>query len=335
MNEDKPVPSGRILMLLEILRRETDENHKLTGPALIRRLTAAGYHTSEETLRTDIKALNQNGYYCVGMRGGKDPGYFLDSRPFSLPEVKLLLDSVQAAGFVTGKKTKELTKKLHALVNDHEEKDLKKSEILFNTRKHTNDRIYYTIDACEKALRGKTQLSFQYYDLDFNCKQRYRYKSKPITVEPFALICFEDNYYLHALRADIADEAEAMRTYRLDRMIEAKTLDIPVTPRALARFGRAAEYTRSAFKMFGGEDAEVTLRFPKELCGPVYDKFGEKTKITAISDDLGELTETVQISGTFFSWVDQFEGKMEIVSPDPIREKHKQHLQKLLSRYST
>ncbi|MBQ3372134.1 MAG: hypothetical protein IJG40_03245, partial [Oscillospiraceae bacterium] len=60
-----------------------------------------------------------------------------------------------------------------------------------------------------------------------------------------------------------------------------------------------------------------------------------KTKITAISDDLGELTETVQISGTFFSWVDQFEGKMEIVSPDPIREKHKQHLQKLLSRYST
>ena len=333
MKDEKLIPAGRILKLLEILRRETDETHKLTGPNLIRKLTAAGYHTSEETLRTDIKALSQNGYYCVGMRGGKDPGYFLDSRPFSLPEVKLLLDSVQAAGFVTGKKTKELTKKLHDLVNDYEEKDLKKSEILFNTRKHTNDRIYYTIDACDRALRGKTQLSFQYYDLDFNCKQRYRYKSKPITVEPFALICFEDNYYLHALRADIADETEAMRTYRLDRITEAKTLDTPITKRARDRFGKAAEYTRSAFKMYGGEEAEVTLRFPKELCGSVYDKFGEKTKITALSDDLGELTETVQISGTFFGWVDQFEGKMEIVSPAPLREKHQTHLRKLLEIY--
>ena len=334
MKEDKVLPSGRILKLLQILRRETDENHKLTGPALLEKIKEAGYHISDETLRTDLKALAQNGFDYVATIGGRDPGYFAEAEPFTLPEVKLLLDTVQACGFVPEPMTKDLKRKLFSLVSVYEEKDLKKSELQFNTRKHTNKKIYFSIDACDRALRDKTQLSFRYYDLDFNCKQRYRYKSKPITVEPFALICFEDNYYLHALRADIADEAEAMRTYRLDRMIEAETLDTPVTPRAIARFGKAAEYTRSAFKMYGGEETEVTLRFPKELCGPVYDKFGEKTKITAVSDDLGELTETVQISGTFFSWIDQFEGKMEIVSPAPIREKHKQHLQKLLSRYT-
>ena len=334
MKEEKLQPSGRILKLQQILTRETDENHKLTGPALVRKLEDAGYHTTDETLRADMKALTQNGYTFFSFRGGKDPGYYIEHDLFSLPEIKLLLDTVQASGFVTGKKTKELTQKLLSLVSVHEEKDLKKSEILFNTRKHTNDQIYYVIEACDNALRAHTQLSFQYYDLDFKCKRCYRYKRKPITVEPFALICHEDNYYLHAFRADIADETEAMRTYRLDRMEKAETVATPITPRALSRFGQAAEYTRSAFKMYGGEETEVTLRFPKELCGSVYDKFGEKSKITAVSDDLGELTETVQISGTFFSWIDQFEGKMEIVSPAPIREKHKQHLQKLLNLYT-
>ena len=66
----------------------------------------------------------------------------------------------------------------------------------------------------------------------------------------------------------------------------------------------------------------------------MFDKFGEKISIKQLSDDLGELTETVRISGTFFGWVDQFEGKMEIVSPVPRREKYKAHLQNLLTRYS-
>ena len=331
--EGNKIPSGRILKLQQILLRETDEAHKITGPVLRKRLQDAGYHISDETLRLDLKALEQNDFTLVASRGGKDPGYFADCRLFTKPEMKLLLDTVQASGFVTEAKTKDLMKKLLSLVSLNEEKDLKKSEILFNTRKHSNKTIYYNIDACETAIRNRSQISFQYYDLDFDRKRCYRYQSKAITVEPFALICFEDNYYLHALRADIEDEKEAMRTYRLDRMTKAQALSTPITDRTAKHFGRAAEYTRSAFKMYGGEDAAVTLRFPKELCGPVYDKFGEKCRITALENGLGELTETVQISGTFFSWVDQFEGKMEIMAPETVREMHKEHLQKLLSRY--
>ena len=189
MNEDKVIPSGRIVRLLQILLRETDENHKLTGPVLIQRLVDEGYHTSEETLRTDLKALDKLGYTYVSSRGGKDPGYFADCRPFTPAELKLLLDTVQASGFVTEQKMKELMKKLTSIASLWEEKGLKKSEILFNTRKHSNARIYYTIDACENAIRTRTQLRFKYYDLDFRCKQCYRYDKKLITVEPYALIC--------------------------------------------------------------------------------------------------------------------------------------------------
>ena len=190
-----------------------------------------------------------------------------------------------------------------------------------------------TIDACENALRSRTQLRFKYYDLDFRCEHCYRYDKETITVEPYALVCFEDNYYLHALRTDIADEAEALRIYRLDRMEKAEKLSAPISQRAIARVEKPAEYTRSAFKMFNGEEVTVTLRFPKELCGPVFDKFGEKITITQLSDDLGELTETVRISGTFFGWVDQFEGKMQIVAPESVCRQHREHLQKLLERY--
>ena len=333
MNEDKVIPSGRCVRLLQILLRETDENHKLTGPVLIQRLTAEGYHTSEETLRTDLKALNALGYTYVSSRGGKDPGYFADCRPFTPAELKLLLDAVQATGFVPEQKTRDLKKKLASLASLWEAKGLKKSEVLFNTRKHSNSQIYYIVDACENALRSRTQLRFKYYDLDFRCEHCYRYDKETITVEPYALVCFEDNYYLHALRTDIADEAEALRIYRLDRMEKAEKLSAPISQRAIARVEKPAEYTRSAFKMFNGEEVTVTLRFPKELCGPVFDKFGEKISIKQLSEDQGELTETVRISGTFFGWVDQFEGKMQIVAPESVCRQHREHLQKLLERY--
>ena len=87
MKEDNLQPSGRILKLRQILKRKTDEKHKLTGPALIQKITEAGYHISDETLRKDLKALSQNGFPYVSSIGGKDPGYFSECEPFSQPEL--------------------------------------------------------------------------------------------------------------------------------------------------------------------------------------------------------------------------------------------------------
>ena len=151
-------------------------------------------------------------------------------------------------------------------------------------------------------------------------------------MEPYALIRHENNYYLLALRADIEDEKEARRTYRLDRMTGIKALREHASARVEKYFNTAAEYTRSVFRMFGGEEAQVTLRFPEDLCGPVYDKFGEQICITPpdTPEGEGELTETVQVSGTFFGWVAQFGGRMRITAPESVKEQYREHLRRLM-----
>ena len=326
-----PYPSGRILKLRAILSRETDEDHKLSGRELLARLEEAGYHSSPETLRTDMKALAESGCDIVSRAGRGDSGYFSNPEPFTLPEIKTLLDAVQASGYIPKDKTEDLTRRLLSLVSVHQEEDLKKSAVLFNTRKHSNKWIFHNIAACDAALREHTRLSFRYFDLSCSRKKLLHNNGRPYTVEPYALIVLEDNYYLLALRADVVDAEEAARTYRLDRMKDISVLRSPISPRAEALYGTAAEYTRSVFRMFGGEEAAVTLRFPEELCGPVFDKFGEQIAICPLPDGEMELTETVQLSGTFFGWVDQFEGKMRITAPEAVRRRYRTHLDKLLT----
>ncbi len=331
MENKKIYPTGRILRLREILARETDEDHKLPGRELIARLKAEGYNTSPETLRTDVHALTAAGADIVSQAGRKEAGYFSNPEPFTLIEIKTLLDAVQALGYIPKDKAKALSGKLLSLVSVYQEEDLKKSAVLFNTRKHSNKEIFYNIAACDKALRDRSQLSFLYYDLDSGRKKCYHNNRKPYIVEPYALICLEDNYYLLALRTDIEDEKEARRTYRLDRMAKASAFSRPVSPRLEKYDDTAAEYTRSVFRMFGGEETQVTLRFPEDLCGPVYDKFGEQIRITPPDTPEGEaeLTEAVQVSGTFFGWVAQFGGRMRITAPESVKEQYRDHLRRL------
>ena len=60
---------------------------------------------------------------------------------------------MQALGYIPKDKAKALSGKLLSLVSVYQEEDLKKSAVLFNTRKHTNNEIFYNIAACDKALR--------------------------------------------------------------------------------------------------------------------------------------------------------------------------------------
>ena len=332
MENKKVYPAGRIVRLYKILARETDKDHKLPGRELVARLKAEGYNSSPETLRTDVHALTALGADIVSQAGRKDAGYFSNPKPFDLVEIKTLLDIVQAADFIPKGQTKALSGKLLSLVSVYQEKELKKSAVLFNTRKHSNKEIFCNIAACDKALREHSQLSFLYYDLDCSRKKRYQNKRKPYIVEPYALIRHENNYYLLALRADIEDEKEARRTYRLDRMTGIKALRKSASARVEKYFNTAAEYTRSVFGMCSGEEAQVTLRFPEDLCGPVYDKFGEQICITPPDTPEGEceLAETVQVSDAFFGWVNQFEGRMRITAPESVKEQYREHLRRLM-----
>lgn len=316
----------KVLKLLEHLRQNTDENHPLTAGQIAADLAAMGIPFDPRTISQDIVVLNELGYEIMSTMVGHEKRYYIEDRSFSVPELKILIDAVHAASFITDKKSEELINKIAALAGSHRAEVLKRNMICFNTRKHTNERIYYNVDSLEDAILRHKKVLFRYFDLDENGERIYRRDGHRYVVEPVALVFNEDNYYLTCYSA----RHDNTSSYRIDRMDSVQVLDDPCSEKAVSLRKQVAEYTEQAFKMFGGQVVEITLEFDRSLIGAVYDRFGEDTNIENMSKEKCVATVTVQVSPVFWGWVFQFAGQMKILSPESVVKSYHEHAAKLL-----
>ena len=135
----------KLLKLLDLLRLDTDEQHPLTTSQLCARLGEMGIVCDRRTLSRDIALLNEMGYEVMDTGVGHEKGYFVEDRSFRIPELKILMDAVQGASFITEKKTAELLEKIAALGGSHRAEILKGNAVNFKTTKHSNEQIFYNI----------------------------------------------------------------------------------------------------------------------------------------------------------------------------------------------
>ncbi len=321
----------KLLRLYELLRRETDEDHPISRMDLCQRLIDMGISSNVRTLSRDIKVLVDNGYEIMSFRGDREKFYYVPEQELSLPEIKIIIDALQAASFVTEKKTAELVEKVASLGGSHRAELLKKNMVCFNTRKHTNESIFYTVDSIEDAIVRKKKIAFNYFHLNEEAGREYVLtptgKKKRYYIEPVALIFNEDNYYLMGYNSR---HPGTTANYRIDRMDHVEVVEESVlSEEALARIDCVAEYTEQVFKMFGGEEESVVLQFDKSLIGPVFDKFGEDTPMTVVDADTISAAVQVQVSPTFFGWLAQFGKQMKITSPDSVIDHYNNHIRSI------
>ena len=321
----------KLLRLYEFLRRETDEDHPISRVKLCQKLNDMGISSNVRTLSLDIAVLRDNGFEIISYLKDKEKFYFIPEQELTVPEIKILIDAVQAASFITAKKTAELVDKVAALGGTHRAELLKKNMVNFNTRKHTNESILYTVDSIEDAIIRKKKIIFNYFHLNEQAERVYvttpTGRRKRYHIDPVALIFNEDNYYLMGYNHR---HPGTTANYRIDRMDHVEVVEkSELTEEAIAKIEEVAEYTQQVFKMFGGEQQEVTLYFDKSLIGPVFDKFGEDTPMTVVDADIISATVQVQVSPTFFGWLAQFGNKMKIDSPSGVIAKYKAHMRSI------
>lgn len=142
----------KLLKIWEMLKQDTDEDHPLTTNQIIEKLKASGIECDRKTLYQDIATLNAYGYEIIQRRGQHNNSYFVVDRNFDVPELRILMDAVQAASFITEKKTGEFIDKISALGGSNRAELLKKNIVVFNTTKHTNENIYYNIDKIDEGI---------------------------------------------------------------------------------------------------------------------------------------------------------------------------------------
>ena len=309
----------KLLKLLELLRQETDEQHPLTTMDICNRLGAMGISCERRTLSKDVALLNEQGYEVMWRWVGKEKGYYIEDRSFSIPELKILIDAIQASSFITKKKTADLIGKIANLGGSHRAELLQGNMVCFNTRKHSNESIYYSVNSLEDAIQRQKKVLFRYFDLDEQGQKVYRREGHRYVVEPVALVFNEDNYYLVVY----SSRHDSTANYRVDRMDHVEVLSDAVSEKAISLRGGVAEYTEQAFKMYGGTPTDIVIEFDNQLIGAVYDKFGEDTQMMRSGENKCIATVKMQISPTFWGWLFQFAGLMKVISPDEVIKAYK------------
>lgn len=273
-----------------------------------------GISCERRTVGKDMKVLREQGFEIMSELKGHENSYWVSDRSFELPELKILMDAVQAALFIPGDKTEQLMEKIAALSGTHQAELLQGNLVRFNTRKHSNHSIFYNVQAIEDALQAKKKLSFCYYDLNENLEKVYRMDGGRYVADPVALIYDDNNYYM----VSYSPKYRHTVTYRVDRMDRVQMEEEALSDEALACYGDTPEMVDQAFRMFSGEQREVTLLFRDSVIGLLYDKFGEDLRITRLDNQTCETTVRVQVSPPFWSWLFMLSGNLWLVGPEDL-----------------
>lgn len=316
----------KLLYLLKILSENTDESHPISMKQLIEELEAVGVQVERKTVYTDIEDLKYFGYDILRNSSRTEGGYYLASREFELPELKLLVDAVQASKFITVKKSRELIGKLEKLAGKHEANRLQRQVYVVNRVKTSNESIYYNVDNIHRGIQDNVQITFRYLDWTLDKKLKPRKGGMSYQVSPWALIWQDENYYLVGF-----DEAEKkIKHYRVDKM---GTIELTKEKRngetAFEQFD-IARYTNKMFGMFGGKEHILTLQFTNRLIGVVLDRFGKEADIRKRDEEHFSVRINVAVSGQFFGWLTGLGKEAVILSPTEVAEEYKQYLKQIL-----
>ena len=318
----------KLLYLYQILMQKTDEEHKLTTDELIAALSRCGIEAERKSIYSDIAALQDFGL-DVNLQRGRGGGYFVASREFELPELKLLVDAIQCSRFITEKKSNELIKKLESLASEPQARALQRQVYVSDRVKTINESIYYNIDTLHSAISAGVQITFQYFEwaLDFSAQQRiqkrYRRDGARYQVSPWALTWDDENYYMVAYEA----ASDAIRHYRVDKMEHIELTDLRREGQRLFHDQfNIASYSRKVFGMFSGEEKSVLLHCENRFIGVIRDRFGSDLMVHKLDDEHFSVHVTVAVSPQFFSWIFGLGGAVRIAGPAEVREAFQRQL---------
>lgn len=319
-------PRLRIFYILDYLQKNSHQTHPVRGSQLLDMLKRQhDMDCDRKTIYADIKALQDYGVDIVSTTG-KNGGYYIASRNFELPELKLLIDAVQSSRFLTERKSRELIEKLCNQVSVHDANLMRRDVLVSGRVKSMNETIYYNVDAIQEAISHNRQIRFRYFDWDLNGERKYR--DRDYQASPYGLCQDNENCYLLAW-----SPRHGVTSYRVDRMSNIEPVNEPRIPCPELTGEALINHANQLFQMFSGQTTAVKLRFHRSLVNVVVDRFGRDTMLIPDGEAHFVFTVNVAVSPMFLSWVISFGGKAEILYPQSVIESCKALCQEVMSQY--
>ena len=306
----------RPFRLLKYLYENTDEEHPISTTELVKIFVAEDAHAKRKTVKDDMDVLVGEGFDVVTVRG-RNNSFFLGTRKFELPEIKLLIDAVSSSRFINAEKSEILIRKLTSMMSRHQAEKICRNLYTADPVKADNRQIYYIVDAINTAINEGKKVRFQYFDYNGKKEKCLRHDGAKYIVSPYALVWDDNHYYM----CGYSDDRQMIGNYRVDRMCNTEMTAEMSVP--LPDGFSMDDYVRKQFHMFAGDEVEVVLECEDEMMKYIIDQFGEEVETWKESEDTFFAKVLVADSPTFYGWVFPFEGKIRIVGPEEVLERYR------------
>jgi predicted DNA-binding transcriptional regulator YafY len=314
----------RLLAIKRYLEHQTDEEHPATVADILAYLKPLGFEVSRQTVTRELEQLAEEGEDLI-CNPGKPNRYFIGSRHFELPELKLLANAVTASRFIPQKKAAALIEKLSAFASVHQSGELRRSLYTDKQARPTSDKAYITVDLLHTAERTGRKIICKYFDWKANKKKVYKHKKQDYYFSPYGLIWNSDRYYA----VGWSDSHAKIITLRVDRIAVPKLTDLPAVPKP--KGFDMGFYASGVIGMYDGQAKDVTLCCENDMMKHIIDRFGEKVKTEILDEGHFAAYVSVPASPTFFSWVFTFGGGIKITAPKDVLASYRKAARTALS----
>ncbi|HLR52858.1 MAG TPA: WYL domain-containing protein [Candidatus Avamphibacillus sp.] len=317
----------RLLKLKEILFHETDAMNQLDMEQIISKLKSfSDEKYDKRTIKSDMEALNRVDFEIQENKGkyGKIL-YSHQARLFETYQLRLIIDAILSARFITTNEKQNLIEKVKQLTSKHIAKTFPGPIMFSQSSNEEYERVKYNIDQVHRAISEKKVLIYQYGRYNVDKEFVYGRDGSFYYVEPYALIWQNDNYYLIGR----FQETDEMRHYRLDRIRGAKISEESFVRQEF----HLQEYVDQSFMMFAGREIRIKIRFNNELINVVLDRFGLDADIRKDGDNHFILSTKAKLSDGLVNWILTWGDQAKVLSPDYLKSRVKKEVKNLMALY--
>ena len=334
-----------IMNILDILRKYTDEDHRLSQREIMEILE------QEYDMKAERKAVKRNlmnlleyGYnieYSESIRvnkKGEEEILYTDwylERDFSDAELRLLIDSLLFSKHIPFRQCKELIRKLEGLSNKYFMSRVKHIRTMSQYAPE-NKQLFFTIEQLDKAISKGRQVAFHYNEYQTDKKMHPRKdrdgKVRKYVINPYQIAAVNGRYYLICNY----DKYDNVANYRLDRITDIEVLDTPVKSmrqvKGLEHGLNLPKHMAEHIYMFTGESAPVTFRVKKYLLSEIVDWFGKDMQFSDETDEEVTVRVTVNLE-TMRKWALQYAVHAKVLGPEKLVQMVKEDVGKAIEMY--
>ena len=305
--------NSNILILVEILKNYTDENHSLSQKEILYHFeNEYGIHLERKTIGNYLDTLEALGYDIIRTKKGEFPGVRLLSRKFDASMVKYLIDAIFSSKNITGKQAQELALALSSDLSKYQRRDYRYLYKSTSLNRNTDSDFFFNIEIINEAISQNKRISFQYASYDRNGNEILKANGYRYEVSPYYLVNNFGKYYLLCKYRNF----DNITNFRIDYLRNVKITENsrPADEvRSMASFS-IEDYINSHIYIFGGKVSlckieilqERAVTYVKDWFGKnaVFETEGDKTYASFQCDEKA-----------FYYWCLQYGQDIRVIQP--------------------